>query len=381
MRSLVASDNQSVAARVRQVLVRSGLECPEAQLMSLELAADRASRLVPALVVIVVPSDGERALAALREINNTVQTSLLVIGPAHDPKFILTALHAGADEYLDETRLEDELAEALIRLKTKQAKVDAIASLSGRVISVLSPSGGSGASLVAANLATVLAQKHGPVGLLDLRLAVGDLAHLLDLKPTHSLADVCENLDRIDHGLFDQFFIRHFSEVHLLAAPVRAAACQNVSAKGVRQVLAMARRKFPYTVADLDRTFADEQVEILIQSETIVLVLRLDYTSVRNTRRVLEQLRELGLSSERVCLVVNRYGERKQLSVDQAEDALGFRIQHFIPDDPAHVNNAINVGTPVVIQRPSAKVSRKLADLAVSVNGHHASPDGAYSRP
>src|SRR6185369_14605765 len=168
MRSLVASDNQSVAARVRQVLVRSGLDCPEAQLVPLELAADRASRLIPALVVIVVPPDGERALSALREINNTVQTSLLVVGPAHDPKFILTTLHAGAYEYLDETRLEDELAEALIRLKTRQAKVDAIASLSGRVISVLSPSGGSGASVVAANLATVLAQEHGAIGLLDL---------------------------------------------------------------------------------------------------------------------------------------------------------------------------------------------------------------------
>jgi pilus assembly protein CpaE len=381
MRSLVVSDNQSVAGRVRQVLVRSGLECPEAHLVTLELAADRASRLVPALVVIVVPPESERALAALREINNTVQTSLLVVGPAHDPKFILTTLHAGADEYLDETRLEDELAEALIRLKTRQAKVDAIASLSGRVISVLSPSGGSGASLVAANLATVLAKEHGAVGLLDLRLAVGDLAHLMDLKPTHSMADLCENLERIDHDLFDQFFIRHFSQVHLLAAPLRPAACQNVSPKGLRQILAMARRRFPYTVADLDRTFGDLQLEILMQSETIVLVIRLDYTSVRNTRQVLEQLRELGLNGDRTYVVVNRYGERKQLSIAQAEAALEMKIQLFIPDDPAHVNNAVNVGTPIVIQRPSAKVSRRLVELAANLNGHHASSNGVHSRP
>jgi pilus assembly protein CpaE len=375
MRSLVASDNEFVAARVRQVLVRSGLDCPESQLVPLDLAADRASRLVPGLVVIVVQPSGERALAALREINNTVQTSLLVVGPAQDPKFILTTLHEGADEYLDETRLEDELAEALIRLKTRQAKVDANAAHSGRVISVLSPSGGSGGSVIAANLATVLAQQHGSCGLLDLRLTVGDLAPLMDLKPAHSLADLCDNLARIDHGLFDQFFVRHSSRVHLLAAPVRPAACQGVSAKCVRQVLAMARRKFPYTVTDLDRTFADEQVETLIQSETIVLVLRLDYTSVRNTRRVLEHLRELGLSTDRFCLVVNRYGERKQLTVAQAEDALELRIRHFIPDDPAHVNGAINAGTPVVLQRPSAKVSRKLAELAAGVNGHHATSE------
>jgi pilus assembly protein CpaE len=371
MRTLVASDNDYLAARIRQFLVRSGLDCPESQVVPLELAADRASRLVPTLVVIVVQPSGERALATLREVNNAVQTSLLVVGPAQDPKFILTTLHEGADEYLDEVRLEDELAEALIRLKTRQAKVDASAAPTGHVISVLGPSGGSGASMVAANLATVLAQQHGACGLLDLRLTAGDLAPLLDLKPTHSLADLCENLGRIDHGLFDQFFVRHESKVHLLAAPVRYAASHGVSAKALRQVLAMARRKFLYTVADVDRSLADEQVETLIQSESIVIVMRLDYTAVRNTRRVLEHLRELGLASDRLCPIVNRYGERKQLSVAQAEDALQLKIRHLIPDDPAHVNTAINAGSPIVIQQPSAKVSRKLTELAASVNGHH----------
>jgi MinD-like ATPase involved in chromosome partitioning or flagellar assembly len=57
------------------------------------------------------------------------------------------------------------------------------------------------------------------------------------------------------------------------------------------------------------------------------------------------------------------------------------KIQLFIPDDPAHVNNAINVGTPIVIQRPSAKVSRKLVELAANVNGHHASSNGVHLRP
>ena len=210
----------------------------------------------PALVVIVVPPNGERALAALREINNTVQTSLLVVGPANDPKFILTTLHAGADEYLDETRLEDEIAEALIRLKTRQAKVDAIASLSGRVISVLSPSGGSGASVVAANLATVLAQEHGAVGLLDLRLAVGDLAHLLDLKPTHSWPIfVRTSTDRC--GLFDQFSFA-IPVRFICPAPARQLRVKTCPQR-TRQ-LAMARRNF-HTPLPASTAFADEEVK------------------------------------------------------------------------------------------------------------------------
>ena len=101
-------------------------------------------------------------------------------------------------------------------------------------------------------------------------------------------------------------------------------------------------------------------------------MLRLDYTAVRNARRVLERLNELGVASNRVCPVVNRYGERNQLSVGQAEEALQLKIEHFIPDDPAEINGAINTGKPVVLKRPSAKVSRKIAALAESLNGYHA---------
>ena len=57
----------------------------------------------------------------------------------------------------------------------------------------------------------------------------------------------------------------------------------------------MARVRFPYVVADLDNAFGAEQVEALWQSDVILLVLRLDYTSVRNTRRVLDNLAELGV--------------------------------------------------------------------------------------
>jgi pilus assembly protein CpaE len=205
-------------------------------------------------------------------------------------------------------------------------------------------------------------------------LGAGDLAPLMDLKPARSLADLCANLGRVDRELFEQFFVRHTSHVHLLAAPISAGDCQSISAKAVRQVLAMARRRFAYCVTDLDRTFAEEQVEALRQSEAVLLVLRLDYTAIRNARRALERMQEFGIATNRVCPVVNRYGERKQLSVGQAEDALELKIEHFIPDDPAQINGAINAGKPFVLERPSAKVSQKIAQLAASVNGHHALP-------
>ena len=70
-------------------------------------------------------------------------------------------------------------------------------------------------------------------------------------------------------------------------------------------------------------------------------------------------------------LVVNRYGQPKEVPAAKAEEALGVKIFHFVPDDPRSVNRANNNGTPFVLETPSAKVSRSVTRLAMSINGAH----------
>ena len=237
-------------------------------------------------------------------------------------------------------------------------------------MAVLAPSGGSGASTIAVNVATALARKHQSAALLDLRFTAGDLASLLDLKPSYTLADLCERLPRLDRTMFEQLLTRHSTGVHLLAAPRSFSQLEKITANGVRQAVAMARGQFPYVVLDMDNTLDDDD-ETLWQADVILLVVRLDYTSIRNARRLLEQLKEMGLDLDRVKLVVNRYGEAKQLRIDEAEEVFGTKIFHYVPNDPSRVNQATNSGVPVVLHGCWAKISRSLGELAHSVNGRH----------
>ena len=103
----------------------------------------------------------------------------------------------------------------------------------------------------------------------------------------------------------------------------------------------------------------------------ILLVLRLDYTSLRNMRRTMDNLVELGIGLEKVQVVVNGCRQAGQLRVKQAEEALGMKFFHHIPNDPARANRAINKGIPVVLHNRSARISRSIRDLAVSVNGNY----------
>jgi pilus assembly protein CpaE len=207
-----------------------------------------------------------------------------------------------------------------------------------------------------------------------MKLQSGDLAALLDLKPTHTLADLCQNISRMDRVLFDRSLVRHGSGVHLLAAPLSLADIGYVNADGVRQTLALARAAFPYVIVDLDNSFREVQTAVLRQADVILLVLRLDFAALKNAKRTIDYMRELGIDGGRVRLVVNRHGQPKEVPAAKAEEALGVKIAHYVPDDARSVNRSNNNGVPVVLESPSARVSRSIAKLAISVNGHHKKP-------
>jgi pilus assembly protein CpaE len=365
MQTFIISDHPTIGQRVRQALLARGEDCPPDHVFAVQGAAERLARMPVELLVSVLSPDPDRALGVLSDLHLLSPARALVVGPASNSRLVLLALRAGAADYIEEGDLETELPLALGRLSAGLPS----RGEPGRTIAVLAPSGGSGSSTVAVNLAAVLAGKHGSVLLCDLKLTTGDLASLLDVQPTHTLAELCENAARMDRIMLNRSLVRHSSGVHLLAPPRSFGDVRMVTVEGVRQAMALARTMFPYVIVDVDHSFGDEQLQVLRQADAILLVLRLDFTSLRHTQRTLEYLQDRGIDRSRVKVVVNRYGQPQQVPAGKAEETLGVKILHYIPDEPKTVNRANNNGVPVVLESQSAKVSRSLVQLAASING------------
>jgi pilus assembly protein CpaE len=291
---------------------------------------------------------------------------VLVVGPSTS-KLVLRALRAGAADYVDQADLEAELQSAL-RHAADGANGGAAA---GRLIAVMAPSGGSGSSTLATNIAAALAREHQKIALVDLNLEFGDLAALLDLKPVYTLAELTQDVARMDRVLLERTLVRHSSGVHLLAPPRTFADVSFVTPEGVEQALNLARAMFPYVVVDLEHGYRDMQSRALRQADIMLLVIRLEFAALRNARKTLDHLDHLGINKDRVRLVVNRYGQPKEVPAAKAEEALGAKIFHFVPDDPRAVIRANNNGVPFVLEAPAAKVSKNVTHLAMSINGAH----------
>jgi pilus assembly protein CpaE len=282
---------------------------------------------------------------------------VIAVGPAYDSKVVLRALRSGADDYVDSAEMESELDAAINRM----ADAARGPAEMGRLISILAPNGGSGSSTIAVNLATTLAKEYKSCALFDLKLEAGDLAALLDLKPTFTLADVSRNVAKLDRVMFERSLVKHDSGVSLLAAPHHLDDAQIVKHEGISQAMTLARAAFPFVIADIDHSYREEQ-----------RVVRLDFASLRNVRRALEFMNGLDIDPDKILLVVNRYGQAHEVPAGKAAEALGREISHYVPEDTKAVNRANNHGVPIVIEAPTSKVAKSFAQLAALVDGKHA---------
>jgi pilus assembly protein CpaE len=361
MRALIVSHDvmEPVTSKLRGIL-RAQVDSQGPATTTFDNIENAVYQVQPEMVVVVLSPDPERGLEALRKLRTEMTGYLLAAGQVLEPKLILRALHCGADQYLDDADLEAGLDSVLARLQIKQEAT----APPGRLLAILAASGGSGASTLAVNIAVTLAKEQQKCALVDLKPGIGDLAALLDLKPQFTLADLCLNVARLDRAMFEKMLVRHSSGVHLLGSPQVFGNARVVTTPGVNHALTMARKLFQHVVVDLEDCFHEEQIVTLRQAAAIFVVFRLDFTSLRNARRILEQLRDLEIPRVRVRLIVNRQGLPYELPLAEAEQALGEKLIHFIPDDPKTLNRSNNAGIPVVLKNPNARVSRSIMELA-----------------
>jgi pilus assembly protein CpaE len=361
MRTLIVAPAllDALATRLREVL-QQRLDPQGPAVVGYEEVETQLPLTQPDMVVVVLTAEPETGLDVLRRARRYGPGCLLAVGEASEPKLILRAMHEGADLFVDEAELESGLETALERMQSKGTAP----SSTGRVIAVLASSGGSGSSTLAVNLSAALAKEHERCALLDLKLGRGDLAALLDLKPAFTLADLCLNVSRLDRAMFEKVLVPHSSGIHLIASPQVFGGLRVITARGVEQSLTLARRLFPCLVVDLEDCFHEEQTLVVRQASVLLLVVRLDFTSLRNARRNLYFLEELGIPETRIRLVANRYGQPAELPVAEAETTLGMKITHYVPDDPRTINGANNAGIPAVLKVPSTKVSQSITKIA-----------------
>ena len=261
---------------------------------------------------------------------------------------LIQAIRGGVKDFLRRPVSSSELAELLRRVQRSPLQQ---AGRLGRIVAFVSNKGGVGKSTTAVNAACGLALRHPQrVLLVDASLQMGVCASLLDLTPTTSLSDVVRERDRLDETLIRQLAVPHSSGLHLLAAPADAVEAGDIDDDVMSRILTLARHSYDFVIVDtfpmLDRAI----VAVLDLSDRAYVVLENVVPTVLGGVKFMEVLLGLGVSAERLRVVLNRYTTLPG-SVNPANVAsrLGHTVDHVIPFDKGIVV-AANTGEPYILR-------------------------------
>src|ERR1700722_2371719 len=313
------------------------------------------------VVLVDIPTDN--AIPALRGIEIIHQEmpalAIFAIGSISQPQVIVGAMRSGAREFIERPTTTTDLLEAFVRLTAIKRKVSREGT-SGKIFSVINAKGGNGATTVAVNLALALQAAHGNTALVDIA-PLGHAALHMNLKPLFNVTDAIRNLHRLDSSLLESFMTRHSGGLQLLAGPNVPVPVEPSTADFAR-LFDMLMGQFRYVVVDASTRIDPTSRLVCTLSQSVLMVVNADVTSLWSAARVHDYLAETG-DREKINLVLNRFRKIPGFSESDAEAAAGVKLLWKIPNQYFAVSTAIDRGVPVMAQN-NTEIARAFAGLA-----------------
>jgi pilus assembly protein CpaE len=289
---------------------------------------------------------------------------LVAISQRSDPERIRTAMRGGFREYVV---LPDDLD-----ILKRSVQAVALATQDedeqrGKVIAITGSKGGVGTTMLTTNLAAEMAKTQRILAI-DMVYGLGDLAVLLDLKPSEGMAELLKNIGRLDDRVLEACTLTHDSQVQVLPQPEDAQTYEPPPVDAVLRMLHIAARSFPYVLIDCGTASEEQALTTIATADELILITTAEVPALRNAWRRLRLFDRLGVERENIRLVLNRWSRSSPVSKKDIESNLGIEISLSLTDDPKLMYNAINYGRLLEDVNKRAALTREVASLAQALS-------------
>lgn len=380
VRVIIVNTDEAVAADLRAVLlsidgVKIVAEIDEPALLAQALDSFPAE----VLLIHLDPIPGAM-MDVVAPVIETRKDQIAAIGMTEDrdAELVMRAMRAGMKEFLWKPFPPEQLRDILGRVALE---AEAGGRRLGRLITVVGTTGGVGTTHIATNLSVELAnleQWHGQpdsgarprVAVVDMDFRIGQVAMQLDAAPQYSIAELTESPESIDVQMMERAMFRHPTGVHVLARPPEMAQAERISGGQCAAVLAALQEHYDFVVVDLPSRFDPTARAVFDMADTYLLVLQLMVPCVRAADRMLHDLALTGYSMQRVGLVCNRQGrDSGYLGMEDVESTLKRKFDYVIPDEWRISAAAVNMGAPLLLHAPKARLRLTFRDMAAKLAG------------
>ncbi|KIN60270.1 ATPase [Sulfitobacter noctilucae] len=339
-------------------------------------------------IALAMDETDEENLVLMAEIITQAKArhiKVILIAEDVTPAALHSLLRKGADEFVPYPLPENELAQAITRVRKQDEapaaepsapQLKAGAQKDGALIVVHGLAGGTGSTTMAVNLAWELAnvgKTEAPsVCLLDLDLQYGSVATFLDLPRREVVYEMLSETENMDEEIFGQALLTFDEHLQVLTAPADMLPLDLITSEDVNRILDMARNQFDYVIVDMPSTLVQWSEAVLNKAHIYFAMLELDMRSAQNTLRFKRALQSEELPVEKLRYVLNRAPKFTDLSaksrVKRMAESLSISIDLQLPDGGKPITQANDHGLPLANSAPKSPLRKELMKLAMSIH-------------
>lgn len=318
----------------------------------------------PNLILVEASPDHEEIFKGLEELASVCDagTKVIVIGQVNDIVLYRELIRQGVSEYLVGPLTVPQVIDAVSTLY-----VDPGATPIGRSLVFTGVKGGVGSSTLAHNVSWCIAERlMHDVTLIDLDLPFGTAGLDFNEDPPQGVADALIDPSRLDDQLLDRLLVKCSEHLSLFTSPGVLDRDFELDSEAFENVLDTVRATVPCMVVDLPHIWVPWTRKILLTADEIVITATPDLASLRNTKNLVDLLKQSREFDNPPKLVLNQTGINKRPEIPEKEfaEAVGVPVVMSIPFDPQLFGTAANNGQMVADMKPDSKVSQALTSLA-----------------
>lgn len=306
------------------------------------------------------------------------EMGIIGVSQRTDPQTIIKAMRAGCTQFVCSPIEIGDLNNAADRIMATRIT----SSLRSRRVCVVGSAGGVGATTIACNLASELAQvTDRPSALVELNLEFGDVACAFDCEPDYSVADLCTDGADLDRTIVEAAMHKVSAKLHLLARPQRMEDAHRVAPELVGRLLGLLAEIYANVILDLPRGFNFFNAAAVDRADLILIIAQLSVPSIRNAQRIHELFLQMNIAEEKVELVLNRCkADFERITPSDVERQFGRRIFAKIPNDYRRVGASLDLGQPILTDSPKSPARLAIHEMARKIANEPESDEPASAQ-
>lgn len=205
--------------------------------------------------------------------------------------------------------------------------------------------GGAGATTIATHLADAMARALGDgyrACLIDLDLQSGDAASFLDTKSRKSLVDLLEAGNRLDDEMFRSVAGHYNDRIDIIAAPSEIMPIEEVDLAALKNVIALARRKYDVVLFDMPSSLTNWAMSAMLAAQGVLLVSNSSIGALRQVKRRLQLLQGFDYAPKKVAIALNnvQQGLFRKFDRGAIEDALRHPVAALVHSETQLIEEA-----------------------------------------